>query len=136
MKMIIKKFQRFVPTLLILFLLGTQTAVPATALACGTATGSAGQVLSGVTNVGGNCDGSAITSTIATAVNILSLIIGFAAVIMILVSGYRYITSGGESGKVSGAKSTLIYALIGLAIAALAQVLVHFVLYQATQAGG
>jgi hypothetical protein len=43
----------------------------------------------------------------------------------------RYITSGGDSTKVSGAKNTLIYAIIGLIIVALAQLIVHFVLGQA-----
>ena len=47
---------------------------------------------------------------------------------MIVYSGYNYITSGGDSGKVSSAKTTLIYALVGLLIAALAQIIVHFVI--------
>jgi hypothetical protein len=61
-------------------------------------------------------------------VNILSIVAGIAAVIMIIVAGIRYTTSGGDSNATSGAKNALVYALIGIAIAALAQVLVHFVL--------
>lgn len=66
-----------------------------------------------------------------TVINIFSLIVGVIAVIMIIVGGLRYITSGGDSGKVSAAKTTIIYALIGLVIVALAQLIVHFVLSQA-----
>jgi len=55
-------------------------------------------------------------------------------VIMIIVGGFRYITSGGESGNVSGAKNTLIYAIVGLVIVALAQIIVHYVLNTASSA--
>ena len=47
---------------------------------------------------------------------------------MIIVGGIRYITSGGDSGNISSAKNTIIYAVIGLIIVALAQILVHYVL--------
>lgn len=66
------------------------------------------------------------------AVNILSVVVGVVAVIMIIYGGFRYITSGGESGSVSSAKNTLIYAVVGLVIVALAQVIVHWVLSSAS----
>lgn len=69
-----------------------------------------------------------INDVIRTVVNLLSFFVGLAAVIMIIVSGYKYVTAGGDSNKVSNAKNTLIYALIGLVVAALAQGLVKFVL--------
>ena len=73
-------------------------------------------------------------ATIAkNAVNILSLIVGIIAVIMIVYGGLRYITSGGDSGNVGNAKNTIIYAIVGLLIVALAQVIVHFVLTAAFQ---
>lgn len=68
-------------------------------------------------------------------VNILSIIVGVVAVIMIIIGGFRYITSGGESSNVSGAKNTLIYAIVGLVIVALAQFIVHFVLSQTANIG-
>jgi hypothetical protein len=76
-----------------------------------------------------SCGQNGVTKAVSLAVNILSLVVGIAAVIAIILAGFKYITSAGESGKVGNAKSTLIYALIGLAIAALAQVLVHFVIF-------
>jgi hypothetical protein len=76
------------------------------------------------------CDtgGSGINDFVASVVNILSLIVGMAAVIMIIVAGLKFVTANGDSSRVASARNTLIYALIGIAIAALAQVLVHFVL--------
>jgi hypothetical protein len=120
---------------LLLFTLGAQTLVPAGAFACGSATGSStSQVLNGVDQTGTDCSGSGVVSAISAAISILSIIIGATAIIMILVSGLRYITAGGDSNKVSAAKTTLTYALVGVAIAALAQVLVHLVLYHTNQA--
>lgn len=72
-----------------------------------------------------NNKGAGVTNIVAAAVKILSFIAGIAAIIMVLISGFKYITSGGDAGKVSSAKNTLIYALVGIAVAAVAQVLVH-----------
>jgi hypothetical protein len=60
-------------------------------------------------------------------VNFLSAIIGVVAVIMIIFGGFRYITSGGSDNTVTSAKNTILYAVIGLVIVALAQLLVRFV---------
>jgi hypothetical protein len=76
--------------------------------------------------------GTALNTTVRAILNILSVIVGVAAVIMIILSGLRYITSGGDASKVGAAKSSLIYALIGLVIVALAQVIVHFVFAKVT----
>lgn len=73
-----------------------------------------------------------INSLITTIINIFSIIVGIVAVIMIIVGGLKYITSGGDSGNVSSAKNTIIYALVGLVIVAFAQFIVRFVLSRAT----
>ena len=84
----------------------------------------------------GTCDNTTGTNNVQTLltniINWFSIIVGVIAVIMIIVGGLKYITSGGESGKVSSAKTTIIYALIGLVVVALAQLIVHFVLGQAS----
>lgn len=69
-----------------------------------------------------------LNGLITSIVNIFSVIVGIVAVIMVIFSGFKYITSGGDSGKISSAKTTLIYAIVGLIIVALAQVIVRFVL--------
>lgn len=78
-------------------------------------------------NDGGAAKNS-LESTISKIVNILSYVVGVVAVIMIIIAGFKYMSAGGDSSAISSAKTTLVYALIGLAVAALAQFLVHFVL--------
>jgi hypothetical protein len=73
--------------------------------------------------------GSDVTDVIRAVVGILSYIVGAVAIIMVIVSGFKYITSNGDSNRIASARSTLVYALVGLAVAALAQFLVHFVLH-------
>lgn len=68
-----------------------------------------------------------INSLIELIVNLLSVVVGVVAVIMIIISGLKYVTSGGDSSKIASAKSTLIYAIIGIIIVALAQFIVRFV---------
>jgi hypothetical protein len=102
--------------------------------ACPAATNSQTQVLNGINQTTTDCSDSAVTKVIKTAVQILSLIAGIAAIIMIVLAGFKYITSAGEASRVANAKNTLIYALVGIVIAALAQFLVHFVLTQANSA--
>jgi hypothetical protein len=75
-----------------------------------------------------------INDLLKEVINIFSVIVGVIAVIMIIFGGLKYITSGGDSGNVSGAKNTIIYALVGLVIVALAQFIVRFVLGKATAA--
>lgn len=86
-----------------------------------------------------NCKSSgettkSVSDTIASVINILSILVGVIAVVMVIFGGFKYITSGGDSGKVTSAKNTIVYAMIGLIVAALAQVLVRFVLARATGA--
>lgn len=73
-----------------------------------------------------------VNHIIETVINIFSVVVGVVAVIMIIVGGLKYITSGGDSAAVSGAKNTILYALVGLVIVVLAQVIVKFVLGRVT----
>lgn len=59
---------------------------------------------------------------------ILVYIIGIASVIVIIIGGLRYILSNGDANTVNTAKNSIIYALVGLVIAILAQTIVTFVL--------
>ena len=73
-----------------------------------------------------------LSSKVATVINIISLVVAAIAVIMIMIGGFRYVTSGGKQESVAGAKNTIMYAIIGLVIVALAQVIVKFVLNRTT----
>lgn len=52
---------------------------------------------------------------------------GIVAVVFVLLGGISYITSSGDAGKLKQAKNTILYALIGLAIVALAEIITAFV---------
>ena len=79
---------------------------------------------------------SGFSNLLKRIINIISVVVGVVAVIMIIIGGFRYITSAGSSERVTAAKNTILYALIGLVIVALAQVIVRFVLTKTTQASG
>lgn len=76
---------------------------------------------------------SDVSNLIKNIVNILSWIVGIVSVIMIIVGGFRYVTSGGDSSRVSSAKNTILYAVIGLIIVLFAQILVNFVIKESTK---
>lgn len=61
-------------------------------------------------------------------VSIFSWVVGIVSVIMIIFGGFKYITSGGDSNGVTSAKNTIMFAIVGLVIVALAQVIVKFVI--------
>lgn len=64
---------------------------------------------------------------INSVINILLFIVGTIAVIMIIVAGIFYVTSAGDAGKVTKAKNTLTYSIVGLLVALLAYAIVNWV---------
>jgi hypothetical protein len=72
--------------------------------------------------------GQKLNDIVKLVINIFSVIVAVVAVIMIIIGGLKYIMSGGDSGNITGAKNTILYAIIGLVIVALAQFIVRFVL--------
>lgn len=91
-------------------------------------------------NAGASCNSNAnatggLQGIAKTITQWFSIIVGAISIIMIIYGGFRYITSGGDSGKVGSAKNTLIYAIVGLIIVALAQIIVNFVITQANSSG-
>lgn len=96
------------------------------------AEGAASGGTSSTCDTASGVDETGVTSAAHKIVNLFSIIVGIIAVVMIIYGGFRYITSGGDSGRVGSAKNTLIYAIIGLIIVALAQIIVRFVLNQSS----
>ncbi|HVV66481.1 MAG TPA: pilin [Candidatus Saccharimonadales bacterium] len=140
----IKKLKTFITVAVAGLLLTAPGAVPAFASTAFAST-ITDNLCTGVNNAANNTTGtdcgtagtsgsSTIQTVASTAVNIFSIIVGIVAVIMIIYGGFRYITSGGASENVSNAKNTIIYAIIGLIVVAIAQVIVHFVINTATGA--
>lgn len=94
------------------------------------ATGDACNTLSQL-NSSQSCGGggsSTVHNLVRTILNILSFIVGAVAIVMIVLSGLKFITSGGDSQKVSQARTALLYAVIGLIVVALTQAIIHFAL--------
>ena len=69
-----------------------------------------------------------VTGIVSTVIKILSILVGVVSVIMIIIGGFKYVISSGDANNTKSAKDTILYALIGLVIAVLAQVIVAFVL--------
>jgi hypothetical protein len=67
---------------------------------------------------------SLIYSLINWAIGIAALI----CVVVLIFSGYKYITAAGDEGKVESATKTLTFAIIGLVVCFIAVILVRFVL--------
>jgi hypothetical protein len=146
----IKKIKNFILSGMLLLMVATPAAVPSAVAFAGTpnCSGVPESVAGGASTASGGsitCDNvsgndTAVTSAVGAlatkVVNIFTIIVGAASVIMIVYGGFRYITSGGSSERVGAAKNTLIYAIIGLIIVGLAQILVHFVLSQSANTGG
>jgi len=71
---------------------------------------------------------SADTSHVQAALEIAFVIIGALALLMVTISGLRYVLSAGDPQKISQARNSIVYSLIGLAVAIAAEAIVHFVL--------
>lgn len=69
-----------------------------------------------------------IITLIGDVISVVSFIIGVAAIFVIIISGIRFVMSNGNSNTISQVRSSLLYAVIGLVVAALAESLVAFVL--------
>ncbi len=68
-----------------------------------------------------------IPTIILKIITFLLTFLAALAVLVILVAGIMYITSGGDEGKVETAKNWIMYAIIGLIIALLGWVIVNIV---------
>lgn len=139
----INKLKKFLATLSAGLLIVTW-GLPVVALAAGTdcLSGSSSGGITNCLNAGanetdangqtGDTAAQRVNKTIKLVINVFSLVVGVVSVIMIIIGGLKYITSGGESSNITGAKNTILYAIIGLVVVALAQVIVKFVLEKAT----
>lgn len=68
------------------------------------------------------------TGVFKQVTNTILYIVGIIAVVMLIVGGIKYVVSGGDAKKVTDAKNTVLYAIIGLVIAVLAFAIVNFVI--------
>jgi hypothetical protein len=125
----LRKLKTSILTMSVLITVGAGFSILSPAFVAADAKADACDGLQQVDENAASCGSSSgVKELVGSVVNILSIVVGIVAVIAIIVSGLRFVTSGGNSNSIAAARSSLIYALIGLVVAALAQVLVHFVL--------
>lgn len=60
--------------------------------------------------------------------NLITIIAGVAAIIVIVVAGLKFVQSSGSSDDVTSARRTLIYAIVGLIVIVLARTLISLIL--------
>ena len=63
---------------------------------------------------------------ITKAIGFLSIVMGITAVIALMAAGLRFITSGNNPQEVNVAREMIIYSIVGLFVAASAQIIVRF----------
>lgn len=54
---------------------------------------------------------------VLNVIDMLMQLVGYASVIFLIVGGFRYMTATGDSNKMTGAKTTITNAIIGLIVA-------------------
>ncbi len=101
---------------------------PVTVLAATNDAACEGLALTGQNVSCDNTGGPSVEGIVEKVINILSIVVGVVSVIMIIIGGLKYVTSSGDSGNVTSAKNTILYAIIGLVVVAMAQAIVRFVL--------
>lgn len=72
-----------------------------------------------------DCIGTLIPNIIHAAF----LLVGSVTVLMIIMSGIKYITSGGDNKQIDGAKKTLTYAIVGLVVVCFAYLIINIIAY-------
>lgn len=75
-----------------------------------------------------NAGSTNLNDFLGNIINVLIGVVGIAAVIMLIIGGFRYVFSQGDEKGVKGAKDTILYAIIGIVVAVLAFAIVNFVL--------
>lgn len=60
-------------------------------------------------------------------IDLLTAVVGIIAVIVIILAGLKFVTSGSSPDDVKSARERVIYALVALVIAGLAQFIVRFI---------
>ena len=99
-------------------------------LSAGNALAANSDAQSGIDAAKGNLQTTSLTDSVANVTNIMITIIGIISVIMLIIGGFRYVLSGGDSKNTTAAKDTILYAIIGLVVSLLAYSIANFVLKQ------
>lgn len=80
------------------------------------------------TNKQGVFENRDLMNTLTVIINVVVGVVGFIAVVMIVLGGISFATSQGDTSKVAKARNTILYGVVGLVVALLAYAIVNFVL--------
>ncbi len=103
------------------------------------ADGGADQFLGDITpegTLGGTDAEKGLMKVVKNIINVVIGIVGVVAVVMMIVGGINFITSQGDTAKVTKARNTILYGVVGLVVALLAFAIVNFVIGNLTKANG
>jgi hypothetical protein len=67
-------------------------------------------------------------TTVNNVANAAFMLAGIVAVVFIIIGGISYSISAGDPGKISKAKDTILYAVIGLIVVLVSFIIVQFVI--------
>jgi hypothetical protein len=81
----------------------------------------------GITIKGGGTDQAPLSDLIGNILNILYVLAGSSAILMVIIGGYRYMSSTGDPKGIQEAKETIKSALIGLMLVLLAYLIAQFI---------
>lgn len=74
--------------------------------------------------------GLSVMGLIRTIGNLLIFLVGAVAVLMLIIGSFKYAASQGDQNSLTGAKNTIIYALVGIVLAVASFAIVNFVIDQ------
>jgi len=74
-----------------------------------------------------NGESSSLSAQVANVIEVFLSLLGMIFVVLIIYSGYNWMTAGGDSGKVDNAKDTIKKAVVGLIIIISAYSITYFV---------
>src|SRR5688572_25123465 len=75
-------------------------------------------------------DPAANPAALQTILNIVFVLTGAIAVLIIVLAGFRFVTSSGDPQSVAKARNAIIYAIVGLIVIIFATVIVNFVVWE------
>ena len=86
------------------------------------------QIQKGIGATGaGSSNGPKLEAIIASIIQTMFFIIGVLAVIVIIYSGFLFIVASGNPQTIQKAKTSIVYAVVGLVVAIMAYAIVGFV---------
>lgn len=127
--------KKTLPTLILSSIMAAVCLVPASAMALGPQStvaqvnvfDSACQGVNSNQPICKNRDQNNLPKLIGQISTTMLFILGAIAVVMVIIGGIRYTTSGGDPQQTKAAKDTVLYAVIGLVLALLAYAIVAFI---------